>query len=224
MNVLKSSLLAAAAVWLSAGASVAQAQVRITEIAPWASASSTPYQTDWFELTNFGDTAVNLTGWSMDDNSNGSAKVALTGITSIAAGESVIFTETAASAAFLSTWFGDQAPLGLQIGNYTGKGVGLSQSGDAVNLYNASGELHASLTFGSSEGLTQTFDNSAGLNHTSVSQLSVSGVNGAFAAVNDLVEIGSPGAIAAAVPEPQSYALLLAGLGVFGIIARKRQR
>lgn len=224
MNVLNSSVLAAVVTLMTAGASVAHAQVRITEIAPWASASTTPYQTDWFELTNFGDAAVDLTGWSMDDNSNGSAKVTLTGISSIAAGETVIFTETAATASFLNTWFGDQAPASLQIGNYTGKGVGLSQSGDAVNIYNASGALHASLTFGTSDGLTQTFDNAAGLNNTTVSQLSVVGVNGAFAAVNHLVEIGSPGAIAAAVPEPQTYALLLAGLGVFGLIARKRQR
>ncbi len=224
MNLLNSSLLATAAVLLTAGASVAHAQVRITEIAPWGSASITPYQTDWFELTNFGDVAVDLTGWSMDDNSNGSAKVTLSGISSIAAGESVIFTETAATASFLSAWFGDHAPAGLQIGNYTGKGVGLSQSGDAVNIFNAIGELQANLSFGTSDGLTQTFDNAAGLNNTTVSQLSVAGVNGAFAAVNHLVEIGSPGAIAAAVPEPQSYALLLAGLGVFGLIAHKRQR
>lgn len=224
MNVLNSSLLAAVATLLTAGASAAHAQVRITEIAPWASASSTPYKTDWFELTNFGGAAVDLTGWSMDDSSNGSAKVALTGISSIAAGESVIFTETAATASFLNTWFGDHAPTGLQIGNYIGQGVGLSQGGDAVNIFNASGNLQASLTFGSSDGLTQTFDNAAGLNNASVSQLSVVGVNGAFAAVNHLVEIGSPGAITAAVPEPQTYALLLAGLGVFGVIARKRQR
>ena len=147
MNVLNSSLLAAVATLLTAGASVAHAQVRITEIAPWGSASTTPYQTDWFELTNFGDATVDLTGWSMDDSSNGSAKVALSGISSIAAGETVIFTETAATASFLSTWFGDQAPAGLQIGNYTGKGVGLSQSGDAVNIYNASGDLHAEAAY-----------------------------------------------------------------------------
>lgn len=228
MNVVNSSLLAAVITLLSAGASVAQAQVRITEVTPWGSSTSgpaIPYATDWFELTNFGSTAINITGWTMDDSSNGSAKVALTGITSIAAGESVIFTETAAKASFLSTWFGANVPAGLQIGNYTGAGVGLSQSGDAVNVFNGAGVLQANVTFGASDSTSpyQTFDNAAGLDKTAITQLSVIGTNGAFAAANHAIEIGSPGTIAANVPEPETVALLLAGLVVAGAIARKRQ-
>jgi hypothetical protein len=42
--------------------------------------------------------------------------------------------------------------------------------------------------------------------------------------VNDAAEIGSPGVITSAVPEPDTYALLLAGLGVIGAVARKRVR
>ncbi len=228
MKTFKTSLLAIAATLLTAGATVAHAQIRITEVAPWGSSTSSPnipYATDWFELTNFGSAAVNLTGWTMDDSSNGSAKVALTGITSIAAGQSVIFTENAAKASFLSTWFGSKAPAGLLIGNYTGSGVGLSQSGDAVNIFNASGVLQANVVFGASDATSpfQTFDNAAGLNNTTLSQLSVVGVNGAFVAANDVTEIGSPGRIAA-VPEPETYALALTALVVIGGLARKRQR
>jgi hypothetical protein len=225
MKTFKTLALAAAATLLTAGATVAQAQIRITEVAPWGSSASTTYATDWFELTNFGGTAVNLTGWTMDDNSNGSAKVALTGITSIAAGQSVIFTENAATASFLSTWFGSTAPAGLLIGNYTGAGVGLSQSGDAVNIFNAAGVLQANVTFGASGTTTpfQTFDNAAGLNNTALSQLSVAGVNGAFVAANDVAQIGSPGSIAA-VPEPETWALSLTALVAMGALARKRQR
>ena len=227
MNKLTSSLLAVAAGVLALAATGAQAQVRITEVAPWGSSTSAPaipYATDWFELTNFGSTAVNISGWTMDDNSNGSAKVALTGITSIAAGESVIFTENAASASFLSTWFGAKLPAGLQIGNYTGSGVGLSQTADAVNIFNASGVLQANVVFGASDATSpyQTFDNAAGLNNTTISQLSVVGVNGAFVAANDVAEIGSPGRVSA-VPEPESAALVLAALAVVGLVARKRQ-
>ncbi|WP_290900893.1 lamin tail domain-containing protein [Aquabacterium sp.] len=223
MNKLKTSLLAAAAGVLTLAATGAQAQVRITEVAPWASGNA-PYATDWFELTNFGSTAVSLSGWTMDDSSNGSAKVALAGITSIAAGESVIFTETAAAASFLSAWFGANAPASLKIGTYTGAGVGLSTGGDAVNIFNASGVLQANVVFGTADATSpyQTFDNAAGLNGVTISQLSVVGVNGAFVAANDAAEIGSPGRISA-VPEPESAALVLAALAVVGLVARKRQ-
>ncbi|MEJ6004844.1 lamin tail domain-containing protein [Paucibacter sp. AS339] len=221
---MKSALqLMALAVVMALNAPTAHAQLRITEVSAWGS-SNTSYKTDWFELTNTGASAVDLSGWTMDDNSNGTAKVALTGISSIAAGESVIFTETAASASFLSAWFGTQIPAGLKIGNYTGSGVGLSANGDAVNVFNASGVLQANVVFGASGGTSplQSFDNAAGLNNSSISQLSVVGVNGAFLSADGL-EVGSPGTIAAAVPEPESYALMLAGLALLGCIARKRQ-
>lgn len=173
----------------------------VSEIAPWSSGNS-PVNADWFEVTNTSTTAINITGWKFDDNSNAFASsVALNGITSIAPGESVIFLETATPAAtiasFKTTWFGANPPASLQIGSYTGGGVGLSAAGDAINLFNASGVLQANITFGASPAgpLFPTFNNAAGLNNTAVTQLSVKGVNGAFAAVNDMQEIGSPGTV-----------------------------
>ena len=148
--------------------------------------------------------------------------------TSIAAGQSVIFIESASPATtnanFISTWFGSTPPAGLTIANYSGAGIGLSAAGDAVNIYNASGVLQANVTFGASDAIVpyQTFDNAAGLNNAAISQLSVVGINGAFVAANDLNEIGSPGSIAP-VPEPSEYAMLLAGLAVVGGIARRRR-
>ncbi len=224
---MKSSLhtaLLGGAVLLLAAASPAQAQLRITEVSAWSSGNSV-YATDWFELTNLGGSAVDISGWKMDDSSGGTAKVALTGITSIGAGESVIFTETAATAAFLSAWFGATAPAGLQIGNYTGAGVGFSTGGDAVYVFDASGTQQAKVSFGVSPGATPlaTFDNAAGLDNAAISQLSVVGVNGAFLSANG-AEIGSPGSIAAVVPEPMTPALMLGGLGLLGLVARKRMR
>ncbi|GAA5161555.1 lamin tail domain-containing protein [Viridibacterium curvum] len=223
MNTIRTSLKALAAAVALIGLGSAQAAIVITEVAPWASGNS-PYAKDWFELTNTGSSAVDITGWKMDDDSNSfSAAVALTGITTIAAGESVIFTETSIAASFLSTWFGTAGNSSLQIGYYSGSGVGLSATSDAVNIFNAAGVKQASVSFGASDSVApyQTFDNAAGLNNVTISQLSVAGVNGAFVAINDAAEIGSPGSIAA-VPEASTYAMLLAGLGMIGVMSRRR--
>ncbi|MFD1950265.1 SdiA-regulated domain-containing protein [Sphingomonas arantia] len=175
-------------------------QLRITEVAPWSSGNS-PVQADWFEVTNTGTAAVNITGWKFDDSSRAFANaVALSGVTSIAAGESVIFLETATAAttvqSFIDTWFGGTAPAGLQFGTYTGGGVGLSTGGDAVTLFNASGVVQASVTFGASPaGPYPTFDNGAALDNATIATFSADGVRGAFAAARDGAEIGSPGTI-----------------------------
>lgn len=173
----------------------------ISEVASWSSGNS-PIAADWFEVTNTGTTAVDLTGWKVDDSSNSfTTAIALSGISSIAPGESVIFIETgdlpATSATFRSTWFGANPPAGLQIGSYAGAGIGLSTGGDALNLYNASGVLQANVTFDAAPvGPTfATFNNALGLNNTAISLLSAVGTNGAFAAVNDALEIGSPGSV-----------------------------
>src|SRR5262249_14945588 len=41
----------------------------ISEVSP-SSSGNAPYAADWFELTNAGTAAVDVTGWKMDDNSN----------------------------------------------------------------------------------------------------------------------------------------------------------
>jgi hypothetical protein len=180
----------------------------ISEVAPWSSGNS-PVGADWFELTNNGTTAVTLTGWRMDDSSNSFASsVALTGVTNVAPGESVIFIEAAdlaaARASFVTTWFAGEGPAGLQIGRYTGGGVGLSTGGDGVTVYDGGGTLQASVSFGASPASAPfgTFDNGAGANNATITQLSVVGVNGAFAALNDAAEIGSPGRTAGGPPAP----------------------
>ena len=208
---------------LALSSTFAQADVRITEVAPWSSGNS-PVGADWFELTNTGASAIDLTGWKVDDSSAAFASaVALSGLTSLAAGQSAVFVEgTATTAAtFVSTWFGASAPAGFAIGYYSGAGIGLSATADAVNVFNAAGVLQAGVTFGASDAVSpyQTFDNAAGLDGVALTQLSVAGVQGAFVAVNSLTDIGSPGV----VPEPESYALMLAGLGVLGLVGRRRQ-
>ena len=207
----------------------ASAALLITEVDPAGSGQSA-YAADWFELTNSGTSAVDITGWKMDDNSNSFANaVGLRGVTSIAAGQSVVFIEGNASgstdatidANFITAWFGSNAPAGLTIGNYGGSGVGLSQTADAVNIFDGSGTLMTRVDFGADSGSPiATFDNAAGLDNVTLTQKSVVGVNGAFLSASGL-EIGSPGTVAA-VPEPGSYALLLAGFAIIGFRSRRK--
>jgi Lamin Tail Domain/PEP-CTERM motif len=220
-------------------AATSRAAIVISEVDPSGSSStSNTYNADWFELTNTGTSAQNITGWEMDDNSHTfSLAVGLRGVTSIAAGQSVVFVEGTASGStdatidsnFESFWFGSSVPAGFTIGNYGGAGVGLSQTADEVNIYNSGGTEIVGVGFGaSSTGVS--FDNTAGVGSASqpdpiISTASVVGVNGAFSSANAVSgqphEIGSPG-IDTAVPEPASASVLgLAGLALLG---RRRQK
>jgi uncharacterized protein YjiK len=183
----------------------------ITEVAPWASGNS-PYRADWFEVTNNGTTAVDIKGWKYDDDSNDFGLAApLSGVDSIAPGQSVVFVDSldpapdkvaAVIAAFKSAWFGTNVPKNFVIGTYAGTGVGISTASDAVNLFNATGTLITGIKFGASvtiDGKSSSFDNSAGLGSASfptptVSVLSAIGVNSGFLAADGL-ETGSPGTI-----------------------------
>ncbi len=180
------------------------ASLIISEVAPWSSGNSAAsLRVDWFEVTNIGTATANISGWKMDDDSRAfNTAVDLTGITTIAPGESVIFLETTdlagKSAAFKALWFGANPPTNLKIGAYSGSGVGLSTGGDQVNLFDSAGTLQTGVAFGASPaGPFPTFDNAAGLKNTTLTLLSAVGVNGAFAAANDSAEIGSPGTIGA---------------------------
>ena len=210
-----------------------QAQVRITEVAPWSS-SIAAVGADWFEVTNFGSTAVSLSGWKMDDNSYAfTSAVALNGASgwdlTLAPSESAIFIEgtSATATSFVTNWFSGSAPAGFKIGFYAGSGVGLSSAGDGVILFDVSSATQARVGFGASPSASPfaTFDNAAGLDGSSVtlSTLSVVGVNGAFSVVHGATtEIGSPGV--APIPEPEVYAFALAGLALGGLARRRRAR
>ena len=220
---------AALAAMLAVGAVPSQAALIVSEVAPWGSGNSS-YAADWFEVTNTGVAAVDVRGWRMDDGSNNFATtVALRGVTSIAAGQSVIFlegradgaTDAAIDAAFVSAWFGANAPAGLVIGNYGGSGVGLGTGGDGVNLFKADGTRVTGIRFpDSTSSVGRSFDNASGVENAGVAQLSTIGVNGAFLSF-DGSATGSPGAIAA-VPEPGTWAFLISGLVLLGAAVLRR--
>jgi hypothetical protein len=223
-TVLK-SLLYACAVAGSLGS--AHAAIVITEVDA-AGNSNGAYAHDWFELTNTGTEAVNVSGWKVDDNSfSTSTARTLTGITSIAAGETVIFadqTTVTSLTAFITNWFGSSAPVGLQIGSYAGAGIGLSNDGDGLVLFTGSNTEVTRLTWGDvNANASRTLDNAAlGGTGTVLSTFSQVGVNGAFAGGDG--RIGSPGRIANAspVPVPAAIWLLGSGLGLIGAARRRR--
>jgi uncharacterized protein YjiK len=187
----------------SPGTAAVRTPVAVTEVAPWGSSDPT-YAADWWELTNNTGATISLSGWKVDDESSSFASaVALNGVSTLAPDQSAIFVEgdSTKAAAFTSFWFGSSVPAGFQIGTYSGSGVGLSSSGDAVNVFNADGAHLTGISFGSST-TNFSFDNAAGLGSftaplPALSTLSVAGVNGAFVAHD---QTGSPGTIVAPPP------------------------
>jgi uncharacterized protein YjiK len=177
-------------------------RLAVTEVAPWGSDAS--YHADWFELTNTGSTTLDLTGVKVDDSSNAFATAAaLTGVSSLAAGESAVFFEksttgdaAAIAAAFGQAWFGASGPpAGFKVGSYTGSGLGLSSGGDGVNLFASNGTRVTGVSFGAATANT-TFDNTARLGAAAapvaIKALAVDGIFGAFVAAEG-VGLGSPG-------------------------------
>lgn len=196
--------------------------IAITEVAPWSSGDS-PVGEDWFEITNFGTTAIDLTGWAFDDNSASLIDAdPLLGVASIGAGKSVIYLNTDATGfvgvrdAFIATWFNGSAPASLTFGYYDGAGLGTG--GDAVVLFGDEGTVQANIAFGASpeEAPFATFDNSAGADNLLIETTSIAGVNGAFDALGGAAEIGSPGRVATPNDPPMVDRATLAGEDVVG--------
>ncbi len=231
VRTFKKIILASSVCLLLSGST--HAAIVISEVHPSGSGNGN-YAADWFELTNTGVAAVDITGWKVDDSSNAFASaLALRGVTSINPGQSVIFaegdatgsTDTTIAANFKNAWFGVSVPAGFTIGGYGGSAIGLSTSGDAVNIFDALGARVTGVAFNASTaGIT--FDNAAGLGSSTlptpgISTLSVAGVNGAF--TSSISEIGSPGAIQG-VPEPGTVLLLVFGAGILAVQKRRRSR
>ena len=147
---------------------------------------------EFIELTNIGGTAIDMTGWSFDDDSRLAGTQSLTGFGIVKPGESVIFTESPA-ATFRSNW---NLCNGIKIvGNNT---TNLGR-GDEINIFDASNVLVDRLTFDDRTGGPYTsavsaWVNPAGLgtNTKTAWTLSIaSDAEGSFASA--LGEIGSPG-------------------------------
>jgi hypothetical protein len=222
MKSLSSLLITTTLVAIS---SSALADLRITEVMSSSAGGGTPTG-DFLEITNYGSSAISMSGWKMDDNSFDITKaVALNGITSIGAGESVIFIESAAGVAvnsFKSFWGG---LTGVQVGYYSGSGTGLSSGGDGVILFNAAAAEATRVTFGAATaGKTFYWGYNAA---TGVVDPSYNGLVSAVGTIGTQVTFTSSGDTGSlgtaigtlAVPTPGAVALL----GLAGLVSRRRK-
>jgi len=227
MNHLKSSILTAALALVSLSSANAQGLLRITE------AMSNGDIADWFEIRNFGSTSYSLLDHRMDDNSfNIANSVALGGITSIAAGETVVFIEGTSTTAdtFRTNWGLDGS---VQIGFYIGSQISFGSGGDGLTLYSntsANGGVELAgpnsglirVSFGTATPGTSFFwsYDAAGANVAN----GLSAQNSPAAYYGDVYTwqngattmVGTPGS----VPEPSSASLML--LGFSGLLALRR--
>lgn len=210
--------------------------LRITE-AMSQSGTAPTFTADWWEVTNFGTSSVDMTGWKFDDSSfNIANAVALNGITSIAAGESAIFIETAAPLTdipnFRAFWGGSAATAA--IGSYTGSGVSLSSGGDGIVLFNSgSAEATPRVTFGAAT-LGSSFFYQYASNGDPTTSPNASAVVSTAGTVNGQVtylsatsvtqNIGSPGTAINAVPEPSTVVLGSIGLAILAARAARRRK
>jgi hypothetical protein len=189
------------------------AQLKITEVESSEAGSG---KADWFELSNFGSSPVNITGYKMDDSSASfGSSVALAGLTIIAPGESVCFFEQTGSTPLtvqgFRNWWGLSASV--QVGSYSGSGVGLSSGGDGVTVFDSTGAQVNLVSFGAATaGVTFGWNP----NTQTFGGLSQTGLYGAYVAPQD-GDVGSPGV----VPEPSSLALL--GLSAATLLVLRRR-
>jgi len=166
----------------------ANAELVITEIMS-QSAHNSPTDCDWWELTNTGDSSVDLTGYSWDDDHQRPGRNVFASIT-ISAGESIIIRDTVTAT---GDPFKDDWSLGPEVnvydpGYFSGSFSGLGSS-DGVFLYDTGDVLLTSATYPSR---TDGFSNEWAANGTFLG-LSVVGENGAYQSVNASPDVASPG-------------------------------
>lgn len=196
---------------VSVAAAAANANIRITEYMYSGTGG------EFIEITNLGHSAIDLTGWSYDDDSRTPGSVMLSGI--LARGRSLILTEDS-EATFRANW-----GLGLDvlvIGNVT-HNLGRA---DEINIYDAGANLIDRLTYGDqvfpgtirTQGRSGNPGNPGTIGTNDIASWVLSFVGDSFGSwTSTRGDIGNPGTH---IPSPGAAALL----GIGGLVATRRRR
>ncbi|MGH7244831.1 MAG: lamin tail domain-containing protein [Phycisphaerales bacterium] len=193
----------------------AMGAIRITE---WMYNGAGGTAREFVEITNLGASAVDMTGWSFDDNTRTAGSFLLNDIGMLNAGESAIITEQAA-AAFRSAW-GLGASIKVAGGNTNNLG-----RADEINIYDNLSNLIDRLTYDDQTiggPRTQGFSGNiafANLGANAANLAVISSVGDAYGSVlSGSGDVGNPGTYA--VPAPGVLALAAMG----GAVASRRRR
>ncbi|UCG49407.1 MAG: lamin tail domain-containing protein [Phycisphaerales bacterium] len=169
-------------------ASAARGKLVITEIMS-QSAHIGDTDCDWWELTNTGPGAVNLLGYSWDDDHMRIGQNTLANIT-IGKGESVIFCDSVAPGVGLWKWDWALGPeVKVYDPSYFGWTFSSLGSADGIYLFDSSGTLVASASYPSR---LQGFSNAWNTEGVYLG-ISVNAENGAYRSSNASPDVGSPG-------------------------------
>ena len=166
---------------------VAAVKLSISEI--MAGSNSTAYNADWFEIHNYGDSAVDLNGYSWDDESEIAGTSTFPAVT-IQPGEAIVVLDDVAANkdAFLAEWKLYAGSVTIVANDeLTGSFPSLSQNGDAVFLYDANGaEMASGVYTAATAGFSVEFDTTGAFLGDAVD-----GTNGAYTSLEG--DVGSPG-------------------------------
>ena len=182
-------------------------QIRITE---WMyNGLGTSSIGEFVELTNVGGLAIDMTGWSFDDNSRQPGSQSLSAFGVVIPGQSVILTDMTV-AAFNADW--NLSGIVVIGGNTNNLG-----RGDEINIYDNASTLVDRLTYDDQNlGGPRTNGTSANPNSFAVlgtndcTQWTLSSVGDAFGSYHSAAnETGNPGHYP--VPEPSALAMAFFG-------------